>query len=87
MSKWDKLINKLYSTNSELRFDEISKIPDMEEGGFTAYFPELKGCVTCGETYTEAVENAMDAKKEWITTCIEEGLNIPEPDERAFSWY
>lgn len=26
MSKWDKLINKLYSTNSELRFDEISKI-------------------------------------------------------------
>ena len=26
MSKWDKLINKLYSNNSELRFDEISKI-------------------------------------------------------------
>ena len=53
------------------RLDEYLKlpytlvlIPDLEEGGFTAYFPELKGCVTCGETYTEAVENAMDAKKE-----------------------
>ena len=51
------------------RLDEYLKlpytlvlIPDLEEGGFTAYFPELKGCVTCGETYTEAVENAMDAK-------------------------
>ena len=68
------------------RLDEYLKlpytlvlIPDLEEGGFTAYFPELKGCVTCGETYTEAVENAMDAKKEWITACIEEGLN--------FYWY
>lgn len=76
------------------RLDEYLKlpytlvlIPDLEEGGFTAYFPELKGCVTCGETYTEAVENAMDAKKEWITACIEEGLNIPEPDEQTFSWY
>lgn len=52
------------------RLDEYLKlpytlvlIPDLEEGGFTAYFPELKGCVTCGETYTEAVENAMDAKR------------------------
>lgn len=43
------------------RLDEYLKlpytlvlIPDLEEGGFTAYFPELKGCVTCGETYTEA---------------------------------
>jgi len=33
------------------------------------------------------VENAMDAKKEWITACIEEGLNIPEHDEQTFSWY
>ena len=26
MSKWDKLINKLYSNNIELRFDELEKI-------------------------------------------------------------
>ena len=29
----------------------------------------------------------LDAKKEWITACIEEGLNIPEHDEQTFSWY
>lgn len=26
MSKWDKLINKLYKNNSDFRIDEISKI-------------------------------------------------------------
>jgi predicted RNase H-like HicB family nuclease len=61
-------------------------IPDLEEGGFTAYFPELNGCITCGETYAEAVDNAMDAKKEWLMACIEDGIEIPKPHEQAVSW-
>lgn len=61
-------------------------IPDLEEGGFTAYFPELNGCITCGETYAEAVDNAMDAKREWLIACIENGIEIPKPHKQAVSW-
>ena len=61
-------------------------IPDMDEGGFVASFPELKGCLSCGETVESAVRNAMDAKKEWLLAAIEEKLDIPEPEtDEAYS--
>ena len=37
----------------------MSIIPDTVEGGFTVIFPELPGCMTCGDTIEEAVEMAM----------------------------
>ena len=27
----------------------IEIVPDAAEGGFTAWYPELPGCITCGE--------------------------------------
>lgn len=54
-------------------------IPDREEGGYTAYYPDLPGCITCGETMKEALKNAEDAKKEWLCAALEEGIHIPEP--------
>ena len=38
-------------------------VEDREEGGFVVSFPELPGCITCGETVESAVANALDAKK------------------------
>ena len=38
-------------------------IEDKEEGGFVAFYPDLPGCITCGETVEIAVANALDAKK------------------------
>ena len=58
----------------------LELIPDLEEGGFTAAYPELPGCITCGETLERAVANAEDAKREWLSAAIEEGIDIPEPD-------
>lgn len=55
-------------------------IPDTEEGGFTVSFPELPGCVTCGDTLTSALDNAKDAKAAWLEAAIEDGISIPEPD-------
>lgn len=55
-------------------------IPDTEEGGFVASYPELPGCVTCGETEEQAAANASDAKKAWLEAALEEGLEIAEPD-------
>ena len=54
-------------------------IPDIEEGGYAAYYPELPGCITCAETMEEIVRLAQDAKKEWLTACIEDAIPIPEP--------
>lgn len=53
---------------------------DRTEGGFTVSFPELPGCITCGETADKAIANALDAKKAWLEAAIEDGIEIPEPD-------
>ncbi len=56
-------------------------VEDRDEGGYVVSFPELPGCITCGETVESAVANAEDAKREWITAALEEGIEIHEPDD------
>lgn len=55
-------------------------VEEKEEGGFTVSYPDLPGCITCGETIESAVLNALDAKKAWIEAALEQGINIYEPD-------
>jgi antitoxin HicB len=55
-------------------------VEDKEEGGFVVSFPDLPGCITCGETLENAIANAADAKKTWIEAALEEGVEIPEPN-------
>ena len=47
-------------------------VEDKDEGGFVVSFPDLPGCISCGETVESAVVNAMDAKKEWLVAALEE---------------
>jgi len=54
-------------------------IPDTAEGGYVVRFPELPGCLTCADTLEEAVRNAADCRKEWLTAAMEDGIDIPEP--------
>lgn len=56
-------------------------VPDSDEPGFVVSFPELPGCITCGETIESAIVNAEDAKKEWLEAAIENGTEINEPEE------
>jgi antitoxin HicB len=56
-------------------------IPDTEEGGFGASYPELPGCVTCSETLQGVIKMAEDAKREWIRGSLQEGNEIPLPDD------
>ena len=56
-------------------------VEDKEEGGYTVVFPELPGCLTCGDTIQGAYDNAVEAKREWINAAIEEGRIIPEPQQ------
>ena len=58
-------------------------IPDMEEGGYTAKFPDLPGCLTSAETIEELIESASDAKKVWLTAALEDGIEIAEPQQES----
>jgi predicted RNase H-like HicB family nuclease len=55
-------------------------IEDKEEGGFVVSYPDLQGCITCGETIQSAVANAIDAKRVWLEAAIDENIEIHEPD-------
>ncbi len=55
-------------------------IPDTEEGGYVAVYPELPGCLTCADTMEKLLENVIDAKRAWIEAELEMGMDIPEPD-------
>lgn len=54
-------------------------IPDLDEGGYVARYPELPGCITIGETLESVTENAVEAKKEWLEAALEDNLEIAEP--------
>lgn len=54
-------------------------VEDKDEGGFVVSYPDLPGCITCGETVENAVANALDAKKTWLEAALEERVKIHEP--------
>ena len=58
---------------------KLEIVPDIDEGGFVARYPELPGCITVGDTLESVVKNLNDAKIEWITAALEDGNTIPEP--------
>lgn len=55
-------------------------VEDKDEGGFVVSYPDLPGCITCGETVESAITNAHDAKRAWLEAAIEDGIEIFEPD-------
>lgn len=59
---------------------KLEIVPDSEESGFVASYPELPGCITCGSTIADAVNNAEDAKKAWLLSAIEGHITIAEPE-------
>jgi predicted RNase H-like HicB family nuclease len=55
-------------------------VEDEDECGFVVSYPDLPGCITCGETIETAIENAADAKRAWIEAALEEGIEIQVPE-------
>lgn len=49
-----------------------------EEGGYTVVFPDLPGCITEGDTLTEAVNMATEAASGWLLDSIEKNQPIPQ---------
>lgn len=56
-------------------------IHEDDDGSIMVEFPDLKGCMSCGSSISEAIEAAQDAKHAWLETALEERIHIPEPKE------
>jgi antitoxin HicB len=53
------------------------------EGGFFARVEELKGCMTQGESMEEVAGKIRDAMDAWLTTALDRGIAIPEPETHS----
>lgn len=53
------------------------------ENNFSAYCPDLPGCVAAGDTYQEVEALMREALKLHIDGLREDGLPVPEPAAQA----
>ncbi len=81
LSKWLELLMmkvKLKSLDYYLSLKyPISFYPESE--GYTAIIKSLPGCMSVGETLSEAMENIQEAREVWIETVYECEDEIPLP--------
>lgn len=72
---------KVHRKEQELAHYKFKILPLSKEdgGGFLAYFPDLPGCMSDGETVEEATVNGCDAFRDWIDVSKELGHKIPKP--------
>jgi predicted RNase H-like HicB family nuclease len=52
-----------------------------EEGGYTAYVPVLPGCVSEGDTVSEALENIKEAISLYLESMSARGISPPRVEE------
>lgn len=62
----------------KLPYKEV--IESSSDGGYVGHFPELPGCITQAETLEEMEEMLKDAKLCWISSMLEDGYPVPEPE-------
>ena len=56
----------------------IIVIEKADDGSYSAYVPDLPGCVSCGDTPEEVKALAAEAIKMYIEDMIADGEPIPE---------
>ncbi len=54
-------------------------IIEKAQENYSAYVPDLPGCVSVGDTIEEVKENIQEAITFHLETLIEDGLKIPQP--------
>ena len=52
--------------------------PNDPEAGYTVTVPALPGCVSCGDTVQEALENIKDAMSLYIQDSLKHGEALPK---------
>jgi predicted RNase H-like HicB family nuclease len=58
-------------------------VVEKSETGFSAYSPDVPGCVATGKTEAETESNMRDAIEFHLDGLREEGLPMPEPSSKS----
>jgi len=56
---------------------------EKSETGYSAYSPDLPGCISTGNTLEETEQNMREAIAFHIQGLKEEGYDVPEPTSRS----
>lgn len=64
---------------------EYAVIYEWAGNNYSAYVPDLPGCITTGKTFDETERNMQEAIGLYIDTLKEEGQPIPQPTTRTGS--
>ncbi|HEV3443393.1 MAG TPA: type II toxin-antitoxin system HicB family antitoxin [Gemmataceae bacterium] len=71
------------TTNTQPQFDVVFE--PQEEGGFTAYVPDLPGCISEGETLEEATAMIQEAMALYLESRQERGWPLPKIKHRKLA--
>jgi antitoxin HicB len=71
------------TTNAQHEFDVVFE--PQAEGGYTAYVPDLPGCVSEGETLEQATAMIQEAMALYIESCSEHGWQLPKIEHRKLA--
>lgn len=69
------------STASEPRY-HINLFWSKTDDCWIADVPDLKGCMTHGDSPAEALDHVRDAMEGWLEVARDRGFDIPEPRYR-----
>ena len=53
------------------------------DGSYFIEYPDLPGCMSCGNNIEQTIEMGADAKKCWVESALKDGGFIPEPKAAA----
>ena len=66
---------------------EFTAIYEWAGENYSAYMPDLPGCIACGDTLEETEELMKEAIELYIETLRDDGQPIPEPTTKATALY
>ncbi|MBI2934087.1 MAG: type II toxin-antitoxin system HicB family antitoxin [Chloroflexi bacterium] len=58
-------------------------VVEKADGNYSAYSPDIPGCVAVGDTTEEVVRNMREAIEFHVQGLVEDNLPVPEPSSRA----
>ena len=58
-------------------------VVEKADGNYSAYSPDIPGCVAVGDTPEEVLQNMREAIEFHVQSLIEDKLPVPQPCTRA----
>jgi predicted RNase H-like HicB family nuclease len=71
------------TTNTQPQYDVVFE--PQEEGGYTAYVPDLPGCISEGETLEEAAAMIQEAMALYLESRQDRGWALPKVEHRKLA--